>query len=183
LVVTSGEIKRVSATRFETSSGAMRAQLKGTGPDVAELRFRFRGPTEEDVPLASGEIRRQIGLKLRAQDGCNVVYAMWHIEPTRGLSISVKSNPDQHESSACGDSGYKFLEPREDHEVPEIEADSEHMLRAAISRKDLQVYADGKLSWVGELPEEAFGFEGPAGVRSDNGKFDMEFRVGDAARP
>ncbi|HET8937248.1 MAG TPA: hypothetical protein VFN67_27590 [Polyangiales bacterium] len=183
LVVTSGEITRVSATRFETSSGAMRAQRKGKGPDVAELRFHFRGPTEDDVPLSSGEIRRQIGLKLRAQDGCNVVYAMWHIEPSRGLSISVKSNPDKHESSACGDGGYTFLEAREEHEVQEIEADSEHTLRAAIAGKDLQVYADGKLSWVAELPEEALGFDGPAGVRTDNGIFDMEFRVGDAARP
>lgn len=183
LVVTSGEIKRVSATRFETSSGAMRAELKGTGPDNAELRFRFRGPTADDVPLASGEIRRQIGIKLRAQDGCNVVYAMWHIEPTRGLSISVKSNPDKHESAACGDAGYTFLEPREEHDVQDIEADSEHTLRAGISGKDLKVYTDGKLSWVAELPEEAFGFDGPAGVRTDNGIFDMEFRVGDAARP
>lgn len=183
LIVTSGEITRVSATRFETSSGALRAQLAGDGPSVAELRFRFRGPTEQATPLASGEIRRQVGLKLRAQDGCNVVYAMWHIEPTRGLSISVKINPGEHESSACGDAGYRFLDAREEHEVQVIEADSQHSLRAGISGRDLQVYADGKLSWVGELPAEAFEFDGPAGLRSDNGVFDMEFRVGDAARP
>lgn len=183
LIVTSGEIARVSATRFETSSGALRAQLAGDGPAVAELRFHFRGPTEEATPLASGELRRQIGLKLRAQDGCNVVYAMWHIEPTRGLSISAKINPGEHESSACGDAGYRFLDAREEHEVAVIEADSEHTLRAGISGRDLRVYADGKLSWLGELPAEAFDFDGPAGVRTDNGVFDMEFRVGDAARP
>jgi hypothetical protein len=161
----------------------MRAQLAAPGPATAELRFHFRGPTEAEVPLASGELRRQIGIKLRARDGCNVVYAMWHIEPTRGLSISVKSNPSKHESSACGDAGYQSLEPREQQDVPVIEADSQHTLRASILGDDLQVYADGKLSWVAELPAEAFSFDGPMGVRSDNGVFDMEFRVGDAARP
>jgi hypothetical protein len=191
LTVTSGEITRLSATRFETSSGSLRAQLAGSDPGAAELRFRFRGPTGEghEMPLSSGELRRQIGIKLRAQDGCNVVYAMWRIEPTRGLNISVKSNPGKHESSVCGDAGYTQLEARELHEVQVIETDSEHTLRAGISGTDFKVYADGKLSWAGKLPAEAFDFDGPVGIRSDNGVFDMEFRISrstrmlDAARP
>jgi hypothetical protein len=185
LVVTSGEIKRLGATTFETRSGAMRAQLaaKGPGPRAAELRFHFVGPTAQDVPLASGEIRRQIGLKLRAQDSCNVIYAMWHIAPSRGLDISVKSNPGKHQHAECGDHGYQVLGPREREPVPEIEPDSDHSLRAAIEGNELQVYADGKLSWVGELPGDALALDGPAGVRSDNGVFDVEFRVGSAQRP
>jgi hypothetical protein len=179
LVVTSGAIKRLNATRFETSSGAMRATLAGTGVDAAELRFHYLGPNDQndEVPLASGELRRQVGLKLRAQDGCNVVYVMWRIEPPSGLNVSVKSNPDKHESRACADAGYSTVQPREQQQVQTVEVNSEHTLRASISGTDLQVYADAKLSWLGALPPEAFDFDGPAGIRSDNGAFDMEFRV------
>jgi hypothetical protein len=105
---------------------------------------------------------------------------MWRIEPTHGLNVQVKSNPDKHESSACGDGGYTTIDPSEEHDVKTIEPDSEHTLRAAIAGKDLQMYADGKLSWVGRLPDAAFDFDGPAGLRTDNGVFDIEFRVGDA---
>ena len=37
-----------------------------------------------------GELRRQFGLKLRAQDACNLVYVMWRIEPASKLVVSIK---------------------------------------------------------------------------------------------
>lgn len=182
LVVTSGEIQRLDATRFETHSGALRAQLATKGPSSAELRFHFVGPTVEAVPLASGELRRQIGLKLRAQDSCNVIYAMWRIEPNGGLEIALKSNRGLHRHAECGDRGYRTLRPRERRAVADVQPSSDHSLRASLHDHELQVYADGKLSWAGDLPAEAFAFDGPLGVRSDNGVFDVEFRVGDAQR-
>jgi hypothetical protein len=33
--------------------------------------------------------------------------------------------------------------------------------------------------WSGTLSKEAFGFDGPVGMRSDNGEFDFELRIPD----
>ena len=40
-------------------------------PPAAGLRFRYLGSSGNELPLASGMARRQIGLKLRARDACN----------------------------------------------------------------------------------------------------------------
>jgi hypothetical protein len=37
--------------------------------------------------------------------------------------------------------------------------------------------ADGVTSWQGQLPDAVFTFDGPVGVRSDNGDFDVELRA------
>jgi hypothetical protein len=39
----------------------------------------------------------------------------------------------------------------------------------------MQVVIDGKLRWQGRLDHEAVAFDGPAGVRTDNGRFKFEF--------
>jgi hypothetical protein len=148
---------------------------------VAEIDFVYRGPTEADAPLASGELRRQIGLKLRAQNSCNVVYVMWHIEPAQGIVVSVKSNPGQRRHAECGAGGYDFLQPSRTQPVGPIRVGERHVLRAAIIGSDLHVVTDGVTSWQGQLPKAVFTFDGPVGVRSDNGDFDVELRA--AAAP
>jgi len=68
--------------------------------------------------LGSGELRHQFGLKLRAQDACNLVYAMWRIEPESKLVVSVKTNPGEHSSAECGNRGYQNIKPRRSSPVP-----------------------------------------------------------------
>ena len=55
----------------------VRAFARNSRGDAASLAFRYLGPTATVRELASGQARHQVGLKLRAQDGCNVVYVMW----------------------------------------------------------------------------------------------------------
>ncbi len=141
---------------------------------VAELRFTYLGATREQVPLASGELRRQIGLKLRAQDGCNVVYVMWRIQPKPGLVVSVKNNPGMHRSDDCGNGGYQTVKPSTKSAVPELEPGQSHTLRAELQGATLKVQVDGKAVWEGTLPPEALTFDGPVGLRSDNGRFQVE---------
>jgi hypothetical protein len=181
LMISAGSIERLSATAFNTGSGVLRGELSSTSTSSeAEARFRYLGPSEVDTPLASGEIRRQIGLKLRAHDTCNTIYAMWHIAPTTGLEISVKSNPGQSRHEECTDNGYTFLPPTFRREVARIEVDSTHTLRAGITGNQLRVYADGELAWTSELPSTAMALHGPVGVRADNGKFELQLRVAEA---
>ncbi len=149
-----------------------------------EVQFRYRGPSKSEEALASGELRRQIGLRLRAQDTCNVAYVMWEIEPKPGLRVSVKRNPGQTRHRDCGDRGYSFVSPRWQRLFPaETRPGERHALRAWLLGRSLFVSADGRLVWAGDLPAELLQFDGPAGLRSDNGEFELSLLVGDDARP
>lgn len=177
LSATAGEILPLGRDRFSIQSPTLRAELGSRPRAAAELAFVYHGPTQTAAPLASGEMRRQIGLKLRARDTCNVVYVMWHIEPTPGIAVSVKSNPGQRLHTECSDRGYSSLQPRSSDPVPPIRAEEPHVLAAEIHGRDLWVTTDGQPSWVGELPAAAFEFDGPVGLRSDNGQFSAQLRA------
>lgn len=182
LLVTSGSIAREGPKRFSIRSPVLRAELGRVPRASAELAFVYRGPTAEEAPLPSGEIGRQLGLELRARDTCNVVYVMWHIEPSPGLVVSVKSNPGQSQHSECRDRGRSVLSPITSDLAPVIEPGQPHVLAAEIRGQRLLVSTDGRESWVGELPVAAFEFDGPVGVRARNGEFSVALRAEAAMR-
>jgi hypothetical protein len=156
--------------------GSVRAEL-GTHARGATLEFAYQGPVGHPQPLASGELRRQIGLKLRAHDTCNVVYVMWHIEPRPGIEVAVKSNPGLRTHADCRDHGYSFIAPRQTALTAAIRPNTWHTLSATLHGQRLDVSADGALVWQGPLPSAAFAFDGPVGVRSDNGRFHFRFKA------
>jgi hypothetical protein len=182
LSATSGELVQLGGNRFAITSPTLRAELGRDPRSGAELSFVYAGPTKSDSALASGELRRQIGLKLRAQDSCNVLYVMWRIEPSPGLVVSVKNNPGQSRHAECGDRGYAVLTPRSSAPVPGVGPGQPHVLAASVRGRELRVMVDGTASWVGDLPEAAFSFDGPVGLRSDNGEFSAELRAERLAR-
>ncbi len=155
----------------------MRAVIAGDMSDTAEVDFVYGGPSRETTPLASGELRRQIGLKLRAKDTCNVVYVMWHVEPTPGIAVLVKSNPGASTHQQCADRGYVSIPPTAAAAVPHIVPNERHALRAEIHGDVLRVLVDRTVAWTGTLPPEALTFGGPAGIRTDNGVFDLDLSV------
>src|SRR5215471_12265399 len=81
MCVTEGVLEELKDSRLSVKVPKMRAVVAASTTPVAEARLTYLGPTSADAPLASGEMRRQFGLKLRAQDGCNLIYVMWRIEP------------------------------------------------------------------------------------------------------
>ena len=83
LCVTNGVISTLSSGRLAIDSPSSRAVARNIGYQSAEIRFRYLGPSNETKPLASGELRRQIGLKLRAEDACNLLYAIPAPSPPR----------------------------------------------------------------------------------------------------
>jgi hypothetical protein len=175
LCVTEGGVHALEGGRMEVVDPVMRAVAIGTGGDAAEIVFAYEGPTASDAPLANGELRRQIGLKLRAADTCNVVYVMWRLMPTSGLAVSVKRNPGMTKHAECHDGGYRMIKADREESVPEIREGEPHRLRATLDRDSLRALVDGRLAWEGKIGEDALAFEGPVGVRSDNGRF--VFRV------
>lgn len=174
LCVTEGSIAPAAGGKLGVSVPKMRAVLSRTTPAIAELRFTYKGRTAEVAALGSGEVRQQLGLKLRAQDPCNLIYAMWRIEPKPGLVVQIKRNAGMRTSRECKNGGYSTVKPRASKHVPDLAPGSAHVLRAELTGSTLRVLADGEVVWEGDLGPEALTIDGPIGVRSDDAAFDFE---------
>jgi len=173
--VTEGRIGAGADETMVIEDTKTRAVLGLQARPAAEMAFRYLGPTSEQSRLRSGMVRTQIGLKLRAQDGCNLVYVMWRILPESRVVVSIKSNPSQHTFAECENRGYHNVKGSSESGVPSVEPGSQHSLKAELEGDSLAVRADGKVVWEGRLDESAFRFDGPVGFRTDNGRFEMQF--------
>jgi hypothetical protein len=183
LCVTEGALAETGSSRLAVTVPKMRAYVTAATAQVAEARLTYRGPTSADVPLGSGELRRQFGLKLRAQNACNLVYAMWRIEPESKLVVSIKSNAGMTTSSQCGNRGYRNIKPKRWVAVPKLRPGDSHSLLAEMKGSEMQVSVDGGVVWEGDLGPEALAFDGPVGVRTDNGRFEFDFLTGELGAP
>jgi hypothetical protein len=169
LCVTTG-VAKVGA-RIDKPS--MRAVAKGTDGEAASLTFTYGGELENMKKLDSGDVRRQIGLKLRAENGCNLIYVMWRLDPKPMILAQVKRNRGQKDHKGCGSGGYKWVKAKEQHTPPALTVGAKYTLRAEIENEELQVFVDDALYWRGALPESVRDLRGPAGIRSDNLAFDL----------
>ncbi len=169
LRVTKGAL--TAAARVEVPT--FRAVAAGTTGDAAALQLAFRGDSARTRALASGELRRQLGIKLRAANGCNVIYVMWRLDPTPALEVSIKHNPGLRTHRECGACGYTIVAPAEHAQTPALVVGARHTLHAEIAGDVLAAWIDEQRAWVGELPASARELRGPAGVRSDNVAFDI----------
>ncbi len=93
LCVTRGAVEHLPEGMLRIRDPKVRAVMANQISRDLEMQFTYRGPTQGEAHLGSGELRRQLGLKLRAQDGCNLVYVMWRIAPESKLAVQVKRNP------------------------------------------------------------------------------------------
>jgi hypothetical protein len=177
LCVTEGAIDEASANQLSINASKMRAYVNRNTLQTVEVHFKYLGPTQTESKLGSGEVRRQFGLKLRAQDPCNLVYVMWRIAPESKLVVSVKTNPGQHTSAECGNRGYKNIKAARSSPVPVLQPGDAHTLRAELNGEALRVFADGAVVWTGNLGAEARGLNGPVGIRSDNARLETDLRV------
>jgi len=156
-----------------TNDPTTRATVRGSGGDAASIEFVYRGDTEAVRELASGAARRQLGLKLRAANGCNLIYVMWRLDPVPKIDVSVKLNPSARDHKDCGADGYTKVKPTKSWRVPVLAVGDQHTLRAAIAGDDLTAWIDERVVWRGRLPASARVLTGPAGLRSDNLAFDL----------
>lgn len=176
LDVTSGTIAPQSGTTLATQSAELRATERDGGRHArwARLSFRLIGPSTTIEPLGSGAIRQQIGLKLAAQDPCNLVYVMWRSQPDAAIAIYVKRNPGLDTSAECGNDGYTTIATIG---VPAFATGTDHVLEArtrhaADGSLTVSVRTDGALLRRLTLPAALVaGFDGPVGLRSDNGSY------------
>jgi hypothetical protein len=175
--VTEGTIEELPNGHLSVSSSKMRAVVPSSTSPTAEVRFKYLGPMARASTLGSGEIRRQLGLKLRAQDPCNLLYVMWRLEPKPGIVVSIKLNPGQHSSSECENGGYHNIKPLHAAPVPELVPGVSHSLRAEMKKDDLAVMVDDRVVWEGPVGNQALRLEGPVGLRTDNSRVEFQFFV------
>src|SRR5271167_4016291 len=129
--VSDGKIEVAAGNRLMVGSKEMRATLKETGrAQKVTVHFTYLGPTSEVSLLGNGEVRHQFGLKLKAQDICNLVYVMWNFD-TQKMAVSVKLNPGQRSHEECLDRGYiNNIKPRVLLPPPAVHVDQPHTLSA-----------------------------------------------------
>jgi len=178
ICVTNGAITPGADGRLAIETPSSRAVLHYPTAQAAEIRFTYLGPSAGSKPLASGEMRRQIGVKLRAQDTCNLVYAMWHIEPDARIAVSIKRNPGMNTHEQCDAHGYINLKAPTPIDLPRIAPGQSHVLRAQLQGSLITVTADGVVVWRGDLGPGASEFDGPVGLRTDNARFAFDFLAG-----
>jgi hypothetical protein len=184
LCVTEGTIDELPRShRLTVDSPKMRAYVNAQPLQTIEARFTYLGATSHDVPLGSGTLRRQFGFKLRAQDPCNLVYAMWRIEPESKLVVSIKENPGQHLSAECGNRGYSNIRPQRSLATPALRPGDAHTLRAELTSSALAVYVDEMLAWEGPLGTHILKWADRVGIRSDNVHVEFELRSGAILNP
>ena len=112
---------------------------------------------------------------MRAEDTCNLIYAMWHIEPDSRIAVSIKHNAGMHTHEQCGAGGYRNIKAPRQLDVPAIRPGEAHTLRAELRRNDLTVTADGKVAWQGSLGNDIPSLIGPTGFRTDNAGFEFDY--------
>jgi hypothetical protein len=175
LCVTNGTIEATAGGYSRIDTASSRAVAPLSDGRAAAVHFRYLGSSTNDKPLASGELRRQIGLKLKAENTCNLIYATWHIEPDNKIAVSVKRNAGQNRNEQCHANGYVTIQPLDAMPVPPLRPGVWHDLRADLHGLELTVHADGIVAWHGLLPPSSEEIDGPAGMRTDNARFEFQF--------
>jgi hypothetical protein len=178
LCVTEGTVGRGRGEEITIDVTKMRAFVTEETAQSVEARFTYLGETAETSALGSGAIRQQFGLKLRAQDACNLVCAMWRFSPKNEVVVSVKSNPGMDQSSQCGNKGYTNIKASRSSPAPEVSRGSRHVLFAEMDGQRMTVTADGRVVWEGSVGAGAMEFDGPVGIRSDNVRVGVELFAG-----
>jgi hypothetical protein len=183
LCVTEGALEELNGSRLSVKVQKMRAFVAAVTPKAVEARLTYLGHTRDVARLGSGAMHEQFGLKLRAHDACNLVYAMWRIAPKSEFVVSVKSNPGMHSSSECGNHGYRNIRPKRASAVPRLNPGSSHALFVEMTGSEMRVSVDGREVWEGDMGPETLSFDGPVGVRTDNGRFEFQFLVREMGAP
>jgi len=177
LCVTEGAIENTESDRMSVEVAKMRAYVMPPTEQSVEIRFRYAGATGKESALGSGRMRRQFGLKLRAQDPCNLVYAMWRVYPESKLVVSVKRNPSGHTSAQCGNHGYTNIKPWKRSALPRFRPGESHTLRAELKQRELTLFVDNREVWQGDIGLAAAKLDGPVGIRSDNAQLEFDLKA------
>lgn len=179
LHTTSGQIDKLDEFQARVSHASVRAELTPPSAAGIELKFVYLGETAQTIPLASGELRRQLGLKLLSYNTCNVTYVMWRFAPRAQIHVSQKVNLGQTRHEECADRGYQEIAASwKSDALPVVLPGKEHRLSARLKDAQLSVSVDGAVIWRGTVtPPASTGVAPQVGIRSDNAQFSFSLNA------
>ena len=183
LCVTEGTVGTGAGHHLTIDDAKVRAYVNAWTSQAVKTQFTYFGPSTVESPLGSGEIRRQFGLKLLAQNACNLVYVMWRFEPESKIVVSVKKNAGQTTSAECGNRGYENITAARSGPLPAVRPGDSHDLDANLHGTELTVSVDGKEVWEGDVGPGAADLTGPVGIRSDNARLDFNLWAAPSENP
>ncbi|HMO46731.1 MAG TPA: hypothetical protein PKB14_11960 [Rubrivivax sp.] len=166
--VTNGVISTQRDQSFIVESPSSRAVVKPSDDNFGAIEFEYLGPTTKEVPLDSGRMVHQLGLKLHARDSCNVIYVMWSVEADTGFKVTTKTNPSKSTNRECGTDGYKMIYQSKPGDIPPVKIGEPRRLEASLRERTLTVKIDGNNVWQGEVGVDSAKAPGYSGIRTDN---------------
>lgn len=186
LKVTSGKITISDSGRYlQTGSAGMRAVDTSSDGNIGLLQIIYHGLSSVVKPQANGDVRSQVGLKLRSANPCNLLYVMWRIYPEEVISISRKANPNLETSLECGAGGYTRVVPLFPVPGHATLRNGERRYFGAEIVEDsvLNVYIDNELTRSidlnADIETQRFltNTQGVSGIRSDNVDLTFKFKI------
>ena len=175
LCVTEGTLETSSNGRLSVNVSKIALLRESRDVRHGGAAIHLSGPTAATSALGSGAVRTQFGLKLRAQDACNLVYVMWRVQPVSELVVSLKSNPGRARVRNARTTAIKTSSRKPAGRFPSLAPGNSHKLRGEIQEQELRAYVDDKLVWRGLLNSTAVNLRGPVGMRTDNAH--LEFNL------
>ncbi len=189
------ELMDFSKAPLFKATGTFETSVTEAVPDdnSALLAFYYVSPIMPMIPLEDGELRRQVGVRLRGENDCNAVYIMWFVGTSsddtevstrpEGIYIQEKLNPGMTTQAECHDHGFTTHGPvlsgvakdisglpgTSKWVLPMVTPGSVHWLVGAILPSGQAVaMADGHLVASVKLSDEALALHGLGGLRQDN---------------
>ena len=150
LCVTNGEVT-TGAGRFAIDTPSSRAVVRrmsaAAADQVAQIRFRYLGPSTADKPLASGQLRHPDRIEARGRE--HLQPHLRHVAHRAGCPSRCGSSAIPActcTASAAPAATFSVKAPSRV-EPPLIQQGETHTLRAALRGQELTVVADDKPAW------------------------------------
>jgi len=179
--VTSGSAQPSGGGWYSVDSSNLRAWTGQNAVSQGALDFVWNGLPAQTKPLESGDMREQIALRL-GPNQMNEVSMAWRMPNSGGgIVVQLKYNPGISDP-APGQSnvtGYSTIRPTFYKAPPALQPGQTHQIQYALNGNQLSIFADGDLTWQGNLSSEALAImQGELNVRADNWKGNFALAAG-----
>lgn len=142
-------------------------------PERARMKFVIKERMASPMKLGSGAVRHQLGLMLRQENQCNLLYVMIRLDAEPSIVVQEKYNDGEASHAECLNNGYRTIKGTAVGKVGAVVAGEIHELGAEVEGGETKVYFDGRLVWRGGGPGMIKAGSN-IGVRSDNLSFEFE---------
>ncbi len=152
---------------IRTNANNFRRPQPAENANQANLYFKIIEKMADPKALGSGVIRHQLGIMLRQNNQCNLVYVMIRLGDKPAIAVQEKVNAGQTTHQACENNGYRTIPGKAVDSLPSLQFGKLYRLQARIEGNALEVFFNQELVWRGNAPQSILSGK-QIGFRSDN---------------